>query len=414
MAVKSINTIKSYLTEGKYPTASELVNVIDTLVSIGQNSGGDTSGLADVAVSGDYNDLTNKPTVPTISTNIANDATSDTKTASPKAVKDFVEGKGYLTEHQDISGKANQTDLEALEDRVETLEQGGSSSGDTTQYSYLKLIPDLDAYTEAPVGEIVMYIGQTNDKYKKGGTYEKVSSQSSTPSASYSWQPVIMPSNVGIDTELSSSSNKPVENATLYNELRIEEAGSVLSVNGTNYPIVELDATDFDSIVYTGAGDTDFTFKVIPTLDSNKAYIIKNANFDDSKNDYSFSNQGTFIVKFQSTGSLSEWTSVAIGHNKPDAYNSYQTEGTEFNKWLSIPATYQFNVTNWGGHDNDTTIPYYGTSYEDDGSSTITELTNATETTGSASVIKSLKAKVMELEAQIAQISTQLQNIASN
>jgi hypothetical protein len=164
-----------------------------------------------------------------------------------------------------------------------------------------------------------------------------------------------------------------------------EGSSAVLSVNGTNYPIVELDATDFDSIVYTGAGDTDFTFKVIPTLDSNKAYIIKNANFDDSKNNYSFSNQGTFIVKFQSTGSLSEWTSITIGHNKPDAYNSYQTEGTEFNKWLSIPATYQFNVTDWGGYDNDTTISYYGTSYEDGGSSTITELTSATEATGSTS-----------------------------
>lgn len=179
MAIESINTIKSYLTEGKYPTASELVNVIDTLVSIGQNSGGDTSGLAAVAISGDYNDLTNKPTVPAISTNITSDATSDTKTASPKAVKDFVEGKGYLTQHQDISGKADQTDLEALEDRVETLEQGGSGGGDTTQYSYLKLIDDLDAYTEAPVGEIVKYIGQTNDKYTRGWDYECVADSSS-------------------------------------------------------------------------------------------------------------------------------------------------------------------------------------------------------------------------------------------
>lgn len=129
--------------------------------------------------SGDYNDLTNKPTiptVPTISTNITNDATSDTKTTSPKAVKDFVEGKGYLTEHQDISGKADQTDLEALEDRVETLEQGGSGGGDTTQYSYLKLIPDLDAYTEAPVGEIVKFIGKTG-KYTRGWDYEKVNSE---------------------------------------------------------------------------------------------------------------------------------------------------------------------------------------------------------------------------------------------
>lgn len=125
--------------------------------------------------SGSYNDLTNKPTIPTvpaISTNITSDAASDTKTASPKAVKDFVEGKGYLTQHQDISGKADQTDLEALEDRVETLEQSGGSAA---QYSYLELVPDLDAYTEAPVGKIVKYIGQTG-KYTRGWDYEKVQS----------------------------------------------------------------------------------------------------------------------------------------------------------------------------------------------------------------------------------------------
>ena len=37
------------------------------------------------------------PTVPVISTDISADATSDTKTTSPKAVKTFVEGKGYGT-----------------------------------------------------------------------------------------------------------------------------------------------------------------------------------------------------------------------------------------------------------------------------------------------------------------------------
>ena len=48
-----------------------------------------------------YNASSNKAAtmsdVPTISTDIASDATSDTKTASPKAVKTFVENKGYGT-----------------------------------------------------------------------------------------------------------------------------------------------------------------------------------------------------------------------------------------------------------------------------------------------------------------------------
>ena len=66
-----------------------------------------TVTLADVATTGSYNDLSNKPTiptVPTISTDISADATSDTKTASPKAVKTFVENKGYTTNTGTVTG----------------------------------------------------------------------------------------------------------------------------------------------------------------------------------------------------------------------------------------------------------------------------------------------------------------------
>ena len=45
--------------------------------------------------SGNYNDLTNKPTIPTV----------------PTKVSAFTNDAGYLTQHQDISGKANASDL---------------------------------------------------------------------------------------------------------------------------------------------------------------------------------------------------------------------------------------------------------------------------------------------------------------
>ena len=67
--------------------------------------------LSDVAVTGSYNDLSNKPTIPTvpdISTNISTDATSDTKTASPKAVKTYVDEAGYYTKP---SGGIPSTDI---------------------------------------------------------------------------------------------------------------------------------------------------------------------------------------------------------------------------------------------------------------------------------------------------------------
>ena len=60
-----------------------------------QTSGGgtpDLSGLATVATTGDYNDLSNKPTIPTKTSDLTNNS-------------------GFLTQHQDISGKANSSDL---------------------------------------------------------------------------------------------------------------------------------------------------------------------------------------------------------------------------------------------------------------------------------------------------------------
>ena len=50
-----------------------------------------SADLSTVATSGSYEDLTNKPTIPTVPTNVS----------------DFTNDAGYLTQHQDISGKAD-------------------------------------------------------------------------------------------------------------------------------------------------------------------------------------------------------------------------------------------------------------------------------------------------------------------
>ena len=56
---------------------------------------GVASNLATVATTGDYDDLVNKPTIPVVPTNISS----------------FTNDVGYLTSHQDISGKADKTEL---------------------------------------------------------------------------------------------------------------------------------------------------------------------------------------------------------------------------------------------------------------------------------------------------------------
>lgn len=60
--------------------------------------------------SGNYNDLTNKPTIPSKTSDLTNDSnfatTGDVQTATnDMATKTWVGQQGYLTQHQDISGK---------------------------------------------------------------------------------------------------------------------------------------------------------------------------------------------------------------------------------------------------------------------------------------------------------------------
>ena len=117
------NLVINKLTKAQYdtiqsPSETELYLVeesIDTTPTSGSNnlvtSGGvytalsgkaDSSSLATVATSGSYNDLSNTPTIPTVPTNVSA----------------FTNDAGYLTAHQDISGK---------EDKVDIVSAGGAT-----------------------------------------------------------------------------------------------------------------------------------------------------------------------------------------------------------------------------------------------------------------------------------------------
>ena len=67
--------------------------------------------LAAVATSGDYDDLSNKPSIPTVPTNVSA----------------FTNDAGYLTAHQDISGKADKTNLASIFETGSTATQAISS-----------------------------------------------------------------------------------------------------------------------------------------------------------------------------------------------------------------------------------------------------------------------------------------------
>lgn len=64
-----------------------------------------TSWNAKSNFSGSYNDLTNKPTIPTKTSQLTNDSGFLTSVPAEYITETELNSKGYLTEHQDISGK---------------------------------------------------------------------------------------------------------------------------------------------------------------------------------------------------------------------------------------------------------------------------------------------------------------------
>ena len=67
----------------------------------------DKSELSSVATSGSYDDLINKPIIPSKTSDLTNDSGYLNSIPSEYVTETELNSKGYLTEHQDISGKAD-------------------------------------------------------------------------------------------------------------------------------------------------------------------------------------------------------------------------------------------------------------------------------------------------------------------
>ena len=91
-----IQPIGNYLTEETDPTVPSYVKNITQANITSWNNKSDFSG--------NYNDLTNKPTIPVVPTNVSA----------------FTNDVGYLTQHQDISGKANK--ISVVQSSASTIE----------------------------------------------------------------------------------------------------------------------------------------------------------------------------------------------------------------------------------------------------------------------------------------------------
>ena len=85
--------------------------------------------LATVATTGSYNDLSNKPVIPTVPTNVSA----------------FTNDAGYLTQHQDISGLATKQELAEVEAEIPSLE-GYATQQWVENQNYLTEHQSLDNY----------------------------------------------------------------------------------------------------------------------------------------------------------------------------------------------------------------------------------------------------------------------------
>lgn len=116
-------------------TAGDLNAYTKTEVNNALSSKADSSSLATVAISGSYNDLSDKPTIPTVPTNVSS----------------FANDAGYLTQHQDISGKAEKSEMSVTTNNDETTItlKSGLSATVINQHQDISgkqdVIPDLTA-----------------------------------------------------------------------------------------------------------------------------------------------------------------------------------------------------------------------------------------------------------------------------
>ena len=108
--------------------------------------------------SGSYNDLTDKPTIPDVSDYYTKSETNNAiATASGNTIT-WVVNQNYLTEHQDISGKANISDVNSALTAVDTAIEGKQDKGNYVSASTLN-----NYYTSAQTDTLLNNKADTSD-----------------------------------------------------------------------------------------------------------------------------------------------------------------------------------------------------------------------------------------------------------
>ncbi len=148
-----------------YATKDDLHNHNNKTVLDGITASKVTSWNNKSDFSGNYNDLTNKPSIPTQTSQLTNNSGFLTSIPSEYVTETELAAKGYLTEHQSLSGYATQSYVNTKTNGLTTLNEvktnllGGKIHVYLTQAQY-----DALSNTEKNDSEKVYYITDRNDE----------------------------------------------------------------------------------------------------------------------------------------------------------------------------------------------------------------------------------------------------------
>lgn len=152
-------TLKYYFRKYALPTEQQFAELIDAFVHK------DEDILTQEKIDGLISELAGK---------VSKETFESFKTEIQNLVTEAGGGYDSLAERMSTM----EDNVSGHETRIKTLE-------DAPKGNFVERCPDLDAYTEAEDGKIVMYDGETNEKYHRGWFYERKEGEKTIPAGNW-------------------------------------------------------------------------------------------------------------------------------------------------------------------------------------------------------------------------------------
>ena len=242
-------------------------------------------------------------------------------------IETFLQG---ITDTETLTGLLEQqrTDLEGrIAEAIAAIPQG----------NYLKLVPDLDAYTDAPDGEIVKYTGETNDKYTHGFDYERKAGDA-----------IVIPADTAyVDVKNPYSVDEMVEFVGRYYK---SESCDKFVLRGNGYALLLCNAaTPKPGDLFVSGDGLDSPVEVASVQDTGSSYVVALVGSTDSRrsaNIKTFDKNPTFQNKFVDCNGHSFYATTdggyAILNNFKFCTYQYYTMGTtDTSTTIGSPASWQ-------------------------------------------------------------------------